>query len=163
MKIESQLLQLRLLVGYLGEQNQSGWWQTSILSSVGDRFMGQNFPRSTLCASLNAVKEAAQKNHDGEVGVGKVFHLFRLPYEIEQGLHGSLLHGSEINDAPESKEAAMDSLLGLAKETINVEPGPTQVGTRKTIRSAHGVKQLAKHYHAAFSSGVRCYPYFSDE
>jgi hypothetical protein len=36
------------------------------------------------------VKEAAARVHDEYIGVGKVYHLFRLPEHIEQALHSSL-------------------------------------------------------------------------
>ena len=43
-----QFTQLRLLVGYLGQRKQSGWWDCEFLGPLGFRFLETIFPRTNL-------------------------------------------------------------------------------------------------------------------
>jgi hypothetical protein len=163
MKLISQISELRLLVSFLGEQSQYGWWKTNLISSLGLRFMRTNFPRTNKTAALQAVGLAATKDHDQKIGMGCVYHLFRLPYEMDQALHLTSISAEEEISFPENKEEALNRMAIVADEVLNVSPGPCQIGTKKTIRSAFGVQEIAKHYRSAFLSNIQCYPYFADE
>ena len=56
--IES-LIRLRLAVGYLGEQHQAGWWQSSFLSSAGRTFLTFSFAKTLPLAQYSGVTAAA--------------------------------------------------------------------------------------------------------
>jgi hypothetical protein len=59
-----KLLQLRVLVSYLGEKDQFNWWDTSFLGKTGQKFLEINFPRSAFSAGVHSVTEAAKQLHD---------------------------------------------------------------------------------------------------
>ena len=162
-KLDSQLLYLRLIIAYLGEKNQYGWWQSSVLSPLQLKVLANNFPRTNLVAGLSATSEVARRTHDDKLGVGRVFHLFRLPFELEQSLHKILLHEDSGVAVPASKEEGLEQLREFVKEPIEISPGPIQIGRRRTIRSPFGIQEIAKHYLSAFQSGIQCFPYFADE
>jgi hypothetical protein len=154
---------LRLLVGYLGEKDQGNWWATTFFSSPSRYFLEPVFARTTRLAQYNGVREAARRLHDEQIGTGNVFHLFRLPEEVEQDLQ-HLMNGApdewfaEVN----SQESALTALRNLAGETISVTPGPRSIGSVEEFYRSLGSKTLAQHYLAAFEQGVRTFPYFVD-
>lgn len=45
------LIQLRLLVAYLGEKKQFAWWETSLLDATGRGFLERSFPRTAAHAA----------------------------------------------------------------------------------------------------------------
>jgi len=163
MKILDQLFTLRKSVSFLGEKEHFSWWQTNILNSVGLKFMQTNYPRTARNAALEAVGLAATKEHDEKIGLGRVYHLFRLPHELQESLHQLSLEREKDISFPSSKDEAIEDLKSISNEILSVEPGPCQIGTKKTIRSSFGVQEIAKHYLSAFTTNVKCFPYFSDE
>src|SRR5438067_6872386 len=78
-----QLISLRLFVGFLGETRQGGWWDCGFLDATGTRFLQTTFPRTFPYAALRSTAEAARLVHDSRIGRVGVFHLFRLPVDIE--------------------------------------------------------------------------------
>jgi len=92
------LIRLRFIVGYLGEQLQPTWWSSSFLAPVSTAFLTPMFSKTALLAQYHGIREAAARIHDEHIGIGKgVFHLFRLPDTLEQELH-SLLRESDVVD-----------------------------------------------------------------
>jgi hypothetical protein len=83
-KLIHQIIGLRLAVGLLGEQEQSGWWPSRFLGRHAHAFLNPIFGGKTRMAQYHGVIEAACRIHDERIGVGRVFHLFRLPETIEQ-------------------------------------------------------------------------------
>lgn len=163
MKILDQLFTLRKSVSFLGEKENFSWWQTNILNSVGLKFMQTNYPRTARNAALEAVGLAATKEHDEKIGLGRVYHLFRLPHELQQALHQLSLEQEKEISFPSTKEDAIEELRSISNEILSVQPGPCQIGTKKTTRSSFGVQEIAKHYLSAFTTNVKCFPYFTDE
>jgi hypothetical protein len=82
----TQIASLRLLVGFLGEQSQFNWWSSSFFAANSRAFLSPVFSKTALIAQWQGVKEAASRVHDEPIGVGAVYHLFRLPEHIEQTL-----------------------------------------------------------------------------
>ena len=80
-------LYLRLLVGYLGERAQGAWWPTAFYEPSGRLFLEPVFGKTARLAQYHGVLEAARRLHDDHLSVGR-YHLFRLPEEVEQNLHG---------------------------------------------------------------------------
>jgi hypothetical protein len=70
-------------------------------------------------AQYHGVTEAACRVHDERIGVGRVFHLYRLPETIEQRIPDAFQEESlpeNVTRCFESSEAAESALAGLAKE-----------------------------------------------
>ena len=88
-----RLIQLRALIGFLGERNQFNWWDTQFLGKTSFGYLELNFPRTTFSSALHSVTAAAKKVHDDRIGKGFVYHLFRLPFRYEQPI-ANYLHSS---------------------------------------------------------------------
>lgn len=156
---------LRLLVAYLGEKPQDGWWDTSYLNPTGKEFLELNFPRSALSAGVSAATSAGKKLHDERIGKSRVYHLFRLPFEIEVKVQECILTSDQADQWAliESRQKALDELARIADRTLDAPEGPVCVGEEKNILGAHGNKEIARHYSSAFGRGVKCLPYFTAE
>jgi hypothetical protein len=160
-----QIVALRLAVGLLGEQEQSTWWPSGFLGRHAQAFLNPIFASKTRMAQYHGVTEAACRIHDERIGVGRVFHLYRLPETIEQRISDAFQVGSLPEDVTrcfDSAEAAESVLAGLAKEPAAAKPGPVRLGGADMINSPEGVPLLAATYRAAFHAGIKCYPYFTD-
>ena len=83
------LLQMRLLVGFLGERAQFAWWTTACFGDYSLRSIEFVTPKTSLLAQYHGVLEAARRVHDEHLNVGG-YHLFRLPEEVEQDLHAMM-------------------------------------------------------------------------
>jgi hypothetical protein len=167
MKVDhaEQLLALRLAVGLLGEQGQSAWWSSNFLGRHAQAFLDPIFGSKTRMAQYHGVTEAACRVHDERIGVGRVFHLYRLPDAIEQRISDAFREGTlpeDVTRCLESTEAAESMLAALAKGLAAVKPGPVRLGGADVINSPDGVALLAATYRAAFQTGIKCYPYFTD-
>jgi hypothetical protein len=160
-----QIVGLRLAVGLLGEQEQSAWWPSGFLGRHAQAFLGPVFGRKTRMAQYHGVTEGACRIHDEKIGVGRVFHLFRLPESIERRLFDALQEGSvpeEVTRCFDSTEVAESILADLTKTPAEVKPGPVRLGGADMINSPNGLALLAATYRAAFQTGIKCYPYFTD-
>lgn len=160
-----QFVALRLAVGLLGEQEQSAWWPSGFLGRHAQAFLNPVFGGKTRMAQYHGVTEAACRIHDERIGVGRVFHLYRLPETIEQQMAAALQEGSLPEDVTrcfDSTERAESVLADLAKGPAAAKPGPVRLGGADMINSPDGVALLAATYRAAFHSSVKCYPYFTD-
>ena len=156
-------LKLRLLVGFLGEREQAAWWQSGFLSPTSGAFLSPIFSRTMQLSRYTGVSEAARRVHDERIGVGRVFHLFRLPEAIEQQLfeelRGSWLAG-ELSRALASQDAALASLRGFFNEPPAVQEGPVSVGDISDLTTKRWLSSVAGAYSAAFTGKVKCFPYF---
>lgn len=66
----STLLQMRLLVGFLGERAQFGWWPTSFHEASSRLFLEPVFSKTSKLAQYHGVLEAARRIHDEHLSVG---------------------------------------------------------------------------------------------
>lgn len=157
-----QCLQLRLLVGYLGETAQYGWWNTSFFLSSSKTFLEPIFARTSLLARYHAVTNAARALHDDRIGVGDVTHLFRMPEEMERALHQLIESQSGtstwINQLA-NKELALRALSSLAGESKTTFEGPINVGNAGDLLTRKVMKEIARCYLSAFEQNIRTYPY----
>lgn len=155
------LMQMRLLVGFLGERAQFAWWPTAFYEPSSRLFLEPVFSKSSRLAQYHGVLEAARRLHDEHLSVGS-YHLFRLPEEVEQDLHSLVQSsiGEELaSQSSESKEVALDSLKRLAGMGAPASVGPTAVGNIKDLDSADALKAVAGAYLSAFSQNAKTYPY----
>src|ERR1039458_4053001 len=101
------LLQMRLLIGFLGERAQFAWWPTAFYEPASRLFLEPVFSKSSQLAQYHGVLEAARRLHDEHLSVGS-YHLFRMPEEVEQDLHGmvQISEGEDVvSQSTQSKEA----------------------------------------------------------
>lgn len=158
------LLQMRMLVGFLGERAQFGWWPTAFYEASSRLFLEPVFSKTSRLAQYHGVLEAARRLHDEHLSVGS-YHLFRLPEEIEQDLHAIVQSrvGEEIaSQAPQSKDAALDALTRLAANGAASSVGPTVVGNIKDLDSADALNAIAGAYLSAFAQNANIYPYLTE-
>ena len=87
----AQIARLKLLVGFLGEQSQFNWWPSAFFAPV--------FNKNAFVAQYHGVQEAASRVHDEHIGIGRVYHLFRLPEHVEQALFNSLQNKAFVDCA----------------------------------------------------------------
>lgn len=155
------LLQMRLLVGLLGERAQFGWWPTAFYEASSRLFLEPVFSKTSRLAQYHGVLEAARRLHDEHLSVGS-YHLFRLPEEVEQDLHALVQSsaGEELAaKVPQGKDAALEALKRLAPAGIKPSDGPTAVGSINDIDSPAALNAIAGAYYSAFSKNAKTYPY----
>ena len=155
------LLQMRMLVGFLGERAQYAWWPTAFYEASSRHFLEPVFSKTSRLAQYHGVLEAARRLHDEHLSVGS-YHLFRLPEEVEQDLHAIVQSsaGEDLaNPAPKGKEAALDELKRLAATSSSSSVGPTAVGSIKDLDSTDTLKAIAAAYLSAFNQNAKTYPY----
>ncbi|CAM3871454.1 BrxE family protein [Bordetella tumulicola] len=158
----TELLQVRLAVGFLGERAQYAWWSTAFYETSSRLFLEPVFSRTSRLAQYHAVLEAAKRLHDEHLHAGS-YHLFRLPEEIEQDLHAIMQSsiGEELAlQTQQSQETALDRLKSLAiTNSSEFSEGPTKVGHIRDLNSNTTLKAIAAAYLSAFTRNVKTYPY----
>lgn len=159
----SDLLKVRLLVGYLGETDQFGWWKTSFYQPASQAFLAPIFPRTGHVAKYHGVAEAARLVHDESLSVGS-YHLFRLPEELEHDLHTALAgaEGRTTQDASvHGKDGALEMLCSIGEASISPADGPISLGEINELRTSHAIAKMACIYAAAFQRGIKAFPYLT--
>ena len=157
---------LRYLVGYLGEKDQFNWWNSSFLNTSTKKMLEFTFPRTANIAQYEAVSAAAAKIHDDSIGIGKSFHLFRLPEFLEIILREEIQSDAENNDYESvinSKEDALETLNGLAGSASLSGEGPINIGQVNDSQWEQSISQIASVYLQAFTAKNKAFPYFQGE
>ncbi len=160
-----QIARLRLIVGFLGEKGQHHWWESDFFSTTAAAFLSPVFNKTAKLAQYHGVKEAARWVHDEHIGVGRVFHLFRLPEAIEQALFDKIKSPMVIDalmKGIESPEVALSALDDMADSSGALREGPVQIGTTADLASADWIAQVAQCYGMAFHSASQSFPYLMD-
>lgn len=156
---------LRAAVGYLGERDQYAWWQSSFFSPNSRTFLAPIFSRTQLVARCTGATRSAALIHDERIGVGSVYHLFRLPEDVEQRVHRTLhttQFSSRILPIVASRDAALAFLRGEAGNTQPLGVGPTRIGVAADFRKPKSWRAVAELYVSAFEREAQTYPYFVD-
>jgi len=158
------ITKLRLCVGYLGEKDQLGWWQSSFFSKGSNTFLSPLFSRTQSLAQCNGVSYSAALIHDESIGVGHVYHLFRLPEDMEQGIHQALLDDDveKVMQSIINPDAALDYLKLSETEHKQAGEGPIRVGKISDMQNRDYWKIVASYYWYAFQENMRIFPYFSN-
>jgi len=155
------VLKARLIIGYLGEAAQFGWWQTAFYEESSQAFLQPIFPKTMHLAQYRGVVEAACRLHDEHLNVG-AYHLFRLPEELEQSLH-ALAQDMANKLAPiitsGGAVAANNSLSDLAGEFKKEGVGPVSVGSVRDL--SENLAEIASVYRFAFSSNTQSLPFLA--
>jgi hypothetical protein len=164
--ILAQIARLRLLVGFLGERSQCNWWPSAFFTPSSSAFLVPIFTKTVFMAQHHGVKEAASRVHDEHIGVGKVYHLFRLPESVEQTLLSHLRDPAFIDSVRvllQDKERALEGLATLAKSHAAWQEGPVLVGAIDELLEGKKVGLLAQYYRSAFAGSIKVYPYYADK
>lgn len=160
-----QLARIRAATGYLGEKDQFGWWPSSFFAAASAAFVAPLFPRTQFLAQCKGTAAAAARLHDERIGVGQVYHLFRLPEDIEQALH-RLLQEPEAVERLKTVVRSRDEALAALREcggTAAVDSiGPTRVGNLASLRGIDGWGNAAAEYLHGFESETEVFPYFAE-
>jgi len=154
----------RIYIGLLGEKEQFNWWKSSFFSSASDAFLSPLFSRTQLLAQCNGVSRAASLLHDEHIGVGHVYHLFRLPEDLEQGLHQKLKDPKFEKSIQKAltKATALKELKELASNFESGDMGPVRIGSISDLYIIEAWGDVAGAYSSAFENEQTIYPYFSD-
>lgn len=156
--------ELRVLVGYLGEKNQSNWWSSEFFSATATAFLAPIFNRSLFLAQYQGAAAAAAKVHDEAIGIGSIFHLFRLPIGLEQASADALNDAAFVQTVQASlanRELALTRLTELAEKAESASPGPVSVGQMSQDLKVE-LQRAAGLYCAAFTTGIQTFPYFRE-
>jgi hypothetical protein len=162
----TQLANLRLLVGYLGEQHQYNWWPSAFFTSSSRAFLVPMFSKTAFLAQYHGVKAAASRMHDDHIGLGKVYHLFRLPERLEQALFQRLQDHAFMDAlrAPlHDKDQALERLATCADSHPASAEGPVLVGDIAELGHGKTFGRLAQYYWSAFAQNTHVYPYYGEQ
>ncbi len=162
----SQLLELRLLVGFLGEKKQFAWWQSDFFNKTAPSFLNPVFPRTRFLAQFQGASAAARQCHDESIGVGNVFHLFRLTGDLGQSFQECLRDPSienEMSEVLSNQDAALDCLKAKYGESDNSNVGPVLIGDISGVISDKVMQSLAETYVAGFLKETHVFPYLKNE
>jgi hypothetical protein len=119
---------------------------------------------NTFQARYHGVLEAARRVHDERIGVGLVFHLFRLPESMEHRLFESVQSGgSDLAKTISTPESAKATLRSFVTKAVATKSGPALMALPSTIEIAEWTSEAAALYSAAFGAGVQCFPYFPSD
>lgn len=157
----STIAELRVLIGYLGEKGQSNWWNSEFFSPNATSFLAHIFNRGLFLAQYQGVTAAASRVHDEAIGIGSIYHLFRLPISLEQIATDTLSQEAFVRSLQSritSTEAALSRLSELSEKNEIASLGPVSLGSMSEdltpiLMRAAGV------YKAALNSGVPVFPY----
>jgi hypothetical protein len=157
------ILTMRFAVGLLGEKEQAGWWPSSFMSPTSSAFLMPVFGANIMQARYQGIVEASKRVHDQRIGLGRVFHLFRLPEATEQRLFDAVSsNAGKVVARILSPETAKEQLSVLAVAPKKAKQGPFSIGSAEDLGSPNWLSIAAGLYAAAFAAGVQCYPYFSE-
>jgi hypothetical protein len=159
------LVTLRFVVGFLGERDQFGWWQSAFLSTPSRTFLAHAFAKTLPLAQYSGVTAAAARVHDERIGVGSVYHLFRLPEALEQMLFRAMYEPAMSSDAGSqigTRDMALAYLDGRNGKASIDAIGPTWVGDTAAVQTAEAWIRVSSLYLHGFRSGTAVYPYFAD-
>jgi hypothetical protein len=153
-----ELATLRTYVAFLGEKDQQNWWPSSFLSSSGATFLNPVFPKTNLLARVTGASAAAQVVHDKNIGVGDVFHLFRLPENIEHDISQFLINELSMLDNISSEDGAYASLQTLANGDTTQGIGALLLNQSEIDQTS--ISQMAAAYLTGFKNNQNVYPFY---
>ena len=159
--IATTIAELRVLIAYLGEKDQANWWGCEFFSDTATSFLAPIFNRSLFLARYQGVTAAAAKVHDEAIGVGRIYHLFRMPIGLEQASADALNDTALVQTVQArlaNRELALARLAELAGKAESASPGPVSLGQMSQDLKAE-LQRAAGFYCAAFTSGIQTFPY----
>lgn len=155
---------LRHAVGLLGEKEQHDWWPSGWFGTHAATFLEPLYGPRHVSACFQGVVEAARRVHDERIGVGRVFHLFRLPESLERRIHEVVILGEGWQHlaAWSDTDTAREFLASLAADDKAAPAGPVRVGKPEDLNGRKWLGTLASYYQAAFAAEQQTFPYFTE-
>ena len=166
-RVQEYLL-LRTVVAALGERSTPPWWRTQFLTDFGFRTVARVFPRTAVYAALESSFAAARDEHDRRIGLGKKYHLFRLPETLERTLSTAISDPTFVTRLATLVAGAQDGLMHELTRIASdrkeaVVDGPVSLGTITQLVEPGILGSLAAHYRNSFASNRRVFPYFTEQ
>jgi hypothetical protein len=162
----AQIARLKLLVGFLGEQSQFNWWPSAFFALSSSAFLAPVFSKSAFAAQYHGVQKAAARVHDEHIGIGRVYHLFRLPEYVEQALFNSLqdkVFVDSVRDRLQNQDRALEDLAIVAGSLSACAEGPVLIGDIDELMEGKNLGLLAHYYLSAFTGNTKTYPCYLDK
>lgn len=159
--IAKKITELRVLVGFLGEKGQANWWSSEFFSATAAAFLAPIFNRSLFLAQYQGATAAAAKVHDEAIGVGRIYHLFRLPIGLEQASADALSDATFVQSLQSrlaNREQALARLAELAEKQETASPGPVSLGQMSDDLRIE-LQRAAGFYQSALVNGIQTFPY----
>ena len=157
-----KIIKLRTAIGLLGEKDHGNWWPSLWLTSNAVAFLSPIYGERTDAARYQGLVETARLVHDSRIGVGRAFHLFRLPETLERRLHDAVMRDNAMYKAGVvQKKDDAEALLSEVSEPIDCSPGPIRVGSAEDLGMPAWIKVVAGHYLTAFRNSQQTFPYFA--
>lgn len=159
--IATTIAELRILIGYLGEKGQANWWSSEFFSTTAAAFLAPIFNRSLFLAQYQGATAAAAKIHDEAIGVGRIYHLFRLPIGLEQASAEALNDTAFVQTLQGrlmSRELALARLTELVEKQESASPGPVSLGQMSQDLKTE-LQRAAGFYCSALTAGIQTFPY----
>lgn len=156
------ICETRMLVGYLGEKHQSGWWTSSFLSLSSKAFLTPIYPNSIAVAQYSGVCRAASIVHDSHIGIGRHYHLYRLPDSMERSFLKCIQDNKfskRLAQFLSTRETAIDRLKELGAGSADKSEGPIVVGDYSDEKLDILIKASRAHYIIAFQKEYKTFPY----
>ena len=132
------------------------YWDSKGLNSTAQSDLSFVFPRTSHLASVTHAKELAREHHDATTRESGVYHLFRLPVEIESSIHSYLLENSSTLSAHEP----FSELDHLPSVDISSVEGAVDLGSID-LKSNKDLAKLGHTYKSAMDASKSCSPFFT--
>ena len=159
------IVELRFLIGFLGEKSQNNWWGSNFIGPSSEAFLVPVYSRTSMLAQYHGVCEAALLVHDDPIGVGANYHLYRLPDSIEQSAAKAILENGikeQVKSVLVSSDVALRRLRELCSGEVEQAEGPIVVGSFSDSDLENLLHKSASHYFKAFSENYKCFPYMRE-
>ena len=164
-QIAEDLALMRMAVGAIGEDKILLWWRSAFCGNMAGAYLSPMFPKTVFKSALAGVTAAACRVHDEHIGVGRVFHLFRLPEEYERVIADAIsaIPASRVNAVKESVAAAKEWLKIYSEGVKQHAEGPVSVGKSDELSHPSVWRKVAAIYLDAANTGVQALPYFGEK
>ena len=158
-----QIIKLRAAVGLLGEKDHGNWWPSLWFTSNAVSFLSPIYGKQIDAARYRSLVETVRLVHDRRIGIGRVFHLFRLPETLERRLQHTVVSNNaiDIGQIIQQRDDAENLLDEIAKP-VETAPGPIRVGSASDLEKPAWTKVIAGHYLTAFKNLQQTFPYFTE-
>jgi len=125
-------------------------------------FFGTNIqPLFVSCPIPRGDSSGSKDTTTKPFGVGRIYHLFRLPIGLEQASADALNDAAFVQTVQArlaNRELALARLAELAGKAESASPGPVSLGQMSQDLKAE-LQRAAGFYWAAFTSGIQTFPY----
>ena len=159
----AQIIKLRAAVGLLGEKDHGNWWSSLWFTSNAVTFLSPIYGKRTDAARYQGLVETARLVHDSRIGVGRAFHLFRLPETLERRLQDAVIQNDTIGrELIIQHQQDAETLLAEIAKPVETSPGPIRIGNASALEKLAWTKVIAGHYLAAFKKSQQTFPYFAE-